>query len=171
MWRDGEVATFDGVGVAGRGDVLLIVYERDARLHRTRWLFDRADEVAAALPGGMLVYMVVLPTAAPPDAPTRAENVKRLQKIGGALRRLVTTPVGDAFRVSVVRTVMRALSILQGQSRVQFVTSTVDDGLTRLLDAAGPRTPPRSQLVVDLHAVHRALGVEPPAFGRGDAAA
>jgi hypothetical protein len=158
---EGEVATNDGVAVMFRGDVLLILYEKDARLHRTRFLFDRADEVARhASDAGLIAFMIVLPTAAPPDSETRAENVARLHKLGSQVRLLVTTPVGDAFRMSVVRAVMRALAILQRRSRTNVVASTIEDGLARVMEAAGPLTPPKSVILADLYTLYAALGVE-----------
>jgi hypothetical protein len=164
--QDGDVLVFDGVAVRARGDLLLVVYQLAARLHRTRWLFDRIDELVAKHPSGVLVFMVVLPTADPPDGPTREENMARLRKIGKKLRRLVTTPVGDAFTTMVVRTIMRALAIANGHARDHFVTATVADGVTRLLQAAGPETPPKSVIIADIAAMQRALGEEPIALGR-----
>ena len=101
----------DGVAVAVHGDLVLIVYQAPARLHRSRWLFDLLDEAAAAAnPYGIKGLMVILSTADPPDAATRAENVTRLRRLGSGLRVLVTVPIGDVFWVSVVRTVMRKLN-------------------------------------------------------------
>ena len=107
---------FDGVATLTRGDLLMIVYQKPARLHRSRWLFDRVDEFVKSSPGDKIALMIVLPTADPPDAPTRAENRLRLRRLGPALRCIVTVPVGDAFWTSVVRTIMRALAVLQGRS-------------------------------------------------------
>src|SRR6185436_19986380 len=114
MFRDGEVMLEDGVAVMGRGDTFCIVYQKAARLHRTRWLFVQMDKFAAWRQGDLTASMVVLPTADPPDAPTRAENTAGLKRVGTRLRRLVTAPVGDAFRTTIVRTIMRPLSALQG---------------------------------------------------------
>jgi hypothetical protein len=55
--------------------------------------------------------------------------------------------------------VMRAMSILQGQSQVQFICETIDEGVRRILEAATQRTPPRSQILDDVRAVCRELGV------------
>src|SRR6478672_1880468 len=93
---------FDGVATLTRGDLLMIVYQKPARLHRSRWLFDRVDEFVKASHGDKIALMIILPTADPPDAPTRAENALRLRRLGSALRRIVTVPVGDAFWMSLV---------------------------------------------------------------------
>ena len=160
MEETSSVRTNDGVALVARGDVVLIVYRAAARLHRTRWLFDELDRAAAESPGGVMAYMVILATADPPDAATRAENTARLQKLGPALSLLVTVPVGDVFWVSVVRTIMRAMHLVHGRSRSQAVMTTLEAGLDRLLEASGPKTPQRTQLEADLDALHAALGVK-----------
>jgi hypothetical protein len=167
MLTEGAPVTSDGIGVLFDGDVILAVYQGDATIHRTRWLFDRVDEAASRSPNGLLAYLVILANAAPPDAETRGENLKRLRNLGPALRCMVTTPVGDTFGVSVVRTVMRALVILDRRTSTHHITSTIDEGLSRLIEAAGPSTPAKSHLLVHLRAIYRVLGVEPPPLGRG----
>jgi hypothetical protein len=156
---DGKTLVEDGVAVLYRGDTVLIVYQAAARLHRTKWLFRSINELAAHRAGDFMAFMVVLPTADPPDAATRAENSAQLRKLGTRLRRLVTAPVGDAFRMSIVRTVMRALAALQGKSGVHFVSNTIEEGLRRIREAAGAETPSVEQLRADLRALHEALGV------------
>jgi hypothetical protein len=158
--EEGNVLHDDGVGVVFRGDLILIVYQKPARLHRTRWLFDRVDEFVGRSPDGVVAFMLVLPTADLPDGPTRAENHVRLRKLGNGIRRLVTTPVGDALWFRLVRTVMRAMSIFQGQSKVHFVCETIREGVQKTLEAAGPKTPARAQVLEDLGAIHRALGLK-----------
>lgn len=162
MLTEGKVLAHDGVAVLGRGDVFLIVYQAAARLERSRWLFDRLDEFAARKTSFMAL-MVVLPTADPPDAPTRKENTARLKKVEKQLRRLVTAAVGDAFRSAIVRTVMRALAAIHGKSGVHFVVDTVGLGVTRVRESASPETPSPEDLLDDLRKLHEALGVVRPA--------
>ena len=143
MIGEGKVVAVDGVGVLWRGDAASIVYQRAARLHRTRWLFDQFDVIRAKNPDGVIALMVVLPSADPPDAETRAENNSRLHTMGTSLRRLVTVPIGDAFRTSVVRTIMRGITIIQGKSKVQFICNTIDAGVRELLVGAFRQNAPR----------------------------
>jgi hypothetical protein len=155
------VQTNDGVALVVRGDTVSIVYQEPARLHRSRWLYDRIDEAVASNSEGVMAFLVILPTSHPPDGPTRAENTARLRKLGPALRRLVTVPIGDALWINVVRTIMRGMAIIQGNLRVQVVADSLDEGIQALLDAAGPRTPTRAQIEDDLRAMYKALGVTP----------
>lgn len=161
---EGKVLLRDGVGMLRRGDVCLIVYQKPARLERTRWLFDVLDEMIETTGRDVLGLMIVLPSADPPDPPTHHENFVRMRRIGTGIRRLVTVPVGNAFKMSVVRAVMRGLNIVLGHSGTRFIADSVDAGLARLMLAASARTPPASQLLSDVRALHLALGEADPHF-------
>ena len=154
------VQTNDGVAFATRGDVVYVVYNAAARLHRSRWLFDLTDAVVARSPEGIIVFMIILPSSTPPDAATRRENVVRMRKFGTALRRCVTVPVGDDLHAAIVRTVMRALGVIQGSGRVQRVENSIARGVNSVLEAAGPRTPTAEELETDLRTMYNALGVD-----------
>jgi hypothetical protein len=149
---------YDGVATFTRGDLVSVVYERAARLPRTRWLFDRIDEFAEGSPGDKMTFLIILPNADPPDRMTRAENNARLRKLGPSLRRIVTVPIGDAFRMTIVRSVMRAMTLLQGQARTNVVADSVPEGIARLLEARTGATPTARLIEGDLQTMYRALG-------------
>jgi hypothetical protein len=75
----------------------------------------------------------------------------------GRLRRVVTVVLGDSMRVSLVRTIMRAMFLLQGMSRVQHIVSSVDDGLKTLLEDPTPKMPSRAQIEATLSEIARLL--------------
>jgi hypothetical protein len=156
---NGTLQVFDGVAFIQRGDVALCVYGSDARVHRTRWLFDRADECVRNVgePDGILILFLIPPSAAPPDAATRAENSARFKKVFPSIRRFVTVPLGDALRVSIVKAVMRAMILVQRQIGRHVIASTEADGITRLLERAGPDTPNRAAIEADLRSLWEAL--------------
>ncbi len=155
------VETNDGVAAIVRGDLLLSLWQSPARVHRTRWFFDIADEAAARNTDGIVAMLIILPTALPPDAPARTENALRLRKLGKSIRRVVTVPLGDAFFLNVVRTVMRAMFVVQGQSGMQIVESSIAVGIRRVLEAASHSTPGRPQIEEDVTALYRALHLAP----------
>jgi hypothetical protein len=161
---EGSVLLYDGVGTLRRGDTLLVVYQKAARLERTRWLFDVADALLANTAADILAFMIVLPTADPPDARTRHENTLRMRRIAPRVRRLVTTPIGNAFNVSVVRTIMRGLNVLLGHADTRFVADTVQEGVRYLLEAKSDTTPSAQQILTDLAAIYQALGEPVPKF-------
>jgi hypothetical protein len=153
-----DIRTNDGVGLVAAGDVFVVIYALPARLHRTQWLFDRMDELAVKAEGTLCGLMVILPTADSPDAATRAENARRLRALQGRLRRLVTVVIGDTFRLNLVRTIMRTMFLLQRQSHLLVVSSTLDEGLHALLEQGSSETPPRSTLGLLVRKLSEALG-------------
>lgn len=155
-----SIVLHDGVAVSSIGRVLFVVYERPARLHRTRFIFDRADELAAKYPDSIHGLMVVLPTADVPDGPTRAENKARLSQLRPVLKQLVTVAVGDSFRIQLVRTVMRTLNVLQGFSSTHRVESSIVEGIQILCTGLPKGELTASDGYHQLNAMHDALGVK-----------
>jgi hypothetical protein len=162
--QQGKVLVFDGVGVLFRGDTCLAVYQRAARFERTSWLFDVVENYLLDHDGDLLAFLIVLPSADPPDARTRQENNDRMRKIGPRIRRLVTLPIGNAFKVNIVRTVMRGLTLLAGHSDTRSIADTLEEGLDAILEVASERTPPASQIRADIAEIYKALGEPVPNF-------
>lgn len=147
-----ELVVSDGIAFAYGGDTVVIVYASPARLQRTQWLFDRI-EAQAARHAQLNGLMVLLPSSDVPDAETRAENTRRMANLRGRLRRVVTVILGDDMRTSLVRSIMRAMFLLQGQSRVQQIVGSTEEGLRRLLSEPTPLMPSRGQLDVALREI------------------
>jgi hypothetical protein len=161
---EGKVLIEDGVALLWRGDCFLIVYQRAARVERTRWLFDIVDVVVSKTRSDLLALMIVLPSSDPPDIATHQENFTRLRQLGTRVKRLVTVPVGDELKTSIVRAVMRGLNVILGHGGTRFISDNVDAGVARLVEAKGPATPPPTQIISDLRALHLALGERDPHF-------
>ena len=129
-----------------------------------RWLFDVVENYLLDHDTDLLAFLIILPSADPPDAPTRQENTDRMRKIRRRMRMLVTVPIGNAFKANLVRAVMRGLNFLLGQSDTRSIADTVDDGLDALLENASARTPPARQIREDLGVIYQALGEPVPKF-------
>jgi hypothetical protein len=157
QFLEGQVMTYDGVALLKRGDLYYILYQAPARLHRSRWLFDVAEQTGTSLPDGMVALMVILPTASPPDRETRMENTRRLRKLGKSLRCVVTVPVGEGIWINIARAVMRAMSVAEGQSRVNVVTDTFDEAFSFISAGASALTPSRPEMERDLGTMCEAL--------------
>jgi hypothetical protein len=160
----GKVLVYDGVGVLIRGDTCLVVYQKAARIERTRWLFDIVENYLRDHESDLLAFLIVLPSADPPDARTRQENTDRMKKIGHRVRRLVTMPIGNAFKANVVRAVMRGLNVVLGYSDTRSIADTVDEGLDELLKFASTRTPSVRQIRDDIALIYQTLGEPVPKF-------
>ena len=160
----GKVLVYDGVGMLFRGDTCLIVYQRAARIERTRWLFDVVENYLLDHDADLLAFLIVLPSADPPDGPTRQENADRMRKIGPRVRRLVTMPIGNAFKVNLVRAIMRALNMMLRRSHREWIADSVDEGLDALLEDASEHTPTARQIRDDIGVIYQALGEPTPKF-------
>jgi hypothetical protein len=162
--REALIETYDGVAVSTRGDALIMVWKASARLARTRWAFDRIDRFAAEQDGSFLVFMILLPSADPPDGPARLENDKRIRPIAHRVRRLATVVAGDGVWQVLIRSVIRAMvlphrALASGGTAIDV---TVEAGIGALLRAAGPRTPSFDRLFDDVQGLYTALGEDPP---------
>lgn len=161
MRREGEVDVNDGVALIVRGDALISLWNAPARLHRSRWVYDAADELAASRSNGMCALMILLPTADPPDGPARNENALRMRALKKSLRRLVTVVLGDDLRQTIIRSVLRIVALPLGPGRAG-VASSVERGIEQLVRAGSPSTPSFADLAKDVGSLFRQLGVDPP---------
>ncbi len=160
----GKVLVYDGVGMLFRGDACLIVYQKAARIERTRWLFDVVENYLLDNAHSLLAFLIVLPSADPPDAATRQENADRMKKIGPRVRRLVTMPIGNDFKVNLVRAIMRGLNLLVRDSGKRSIADTIDEGIDELLADASAQTPSARQIRDDIGVIYQALGEPMPRF-------
>ena len=147
--------SYDGVALSRRGDTAVTLWKASARILRSRWLFDGLDRMVAEEPDGILVLMIILPTAAPPDRATSVENAKRALKLRPAIRRAVIVILGDSAWQRVVRGVMRAF-MPWTSSHLAFA-STVDDGIAKLLKAGGRKTPKKAAIEREVRALYAEL--------------
>jgi hypothetical protein len=164
---DGEVRVFDGVAAVVRGDLMTMVWKAPARLPRTRWVFDIIDALAARRGDGIVVLMIILPTADPPDRDARMENDRRIRNLNGSVRILSTVVIGDGVWQTLIRGVMRAM-ILPHRGYAPSnaaVDASIEGGIARIRRDAGPHTPSFETMYDDALAMFAALGERPPVRG------
>jgi hypothetical protein len=162
--RAATIERRDGVALSSRGDTLIMIWQAAARLPRTRWAFDRIDRFAAGKDGGILVLMIVLPSADPPDAAARLEHERRTRILAHRIRRFANVVIGDTVWQVLIRGIIRAMVMTHRQlsGGTTTVDFTVEAGVTAMLQASGPRTPPFARIFGDVQALYAALGVAPP---------
>jgi hypothetical protein len=149
--------TFDGFGYTTCGDVMVGVWEADSRIARVRRALTVMEKLIAEYPEGVIIFQVILPSSAPPDAEARALTTVGFKRNRGKVRGLVSVAIGDSFRMSIVRTIMRAAMALSGMSSISVVEATEAAGVRRVLERAGPSTPSRAELEAALADVYAAL--------------
>jgi len=155
------VEVFDGVAASWAGDTFITLWNAAGRLHRSRWLYDLAEKGLAERSGSISGMLVLLPTADPPDRATRVENAVRLRRLKPSMRRLVTVALGDSFRVSIARSVLRGMALVGAISRSMEIETTLERGARALLTTASPESPSLDDIREILVAQYEALGVAP----------
>jgi hypothetical protein len=137
---------FSGLGAAPIGDTLVYLWTTPVTLERWQWLISQAEQLLRAHPEGVLCLALVASSSSPPDGPMRARMRADFRRLGPQLRRYVTVPLGDSIWMGIVFTIARTVLLLNGQSESQTLARSLDQGLRRLLEAAGPSTPSRGEL-------------------------
>lgn len=152
--------TNDGVAFTLCGDVVVMLWTRDARLHRSRWLYDQIDRAIPLVPDGLLGLMILLPSVGYPDGDTRRENTVRLRRLKPYARRLVTVPLGDGLWKTITRGLARAMTVAAGWVALHWIESSIPQGVDVLLGARGEATPPRDDILAAVEEQFAALGVD-----------
>ncbi|HEU4410061.1 MAG TPA: hypothetical protein VFS43_32705 [Polyangiaceae bacterium] len=150
----------DGLATAVVGDVLITVWKSPASVARWQWLHAQADALLARSPGGFVYLSIILSSSTPPNAALRTKMQADFRRLGSKLRRLVVVPLGDSLWKSVVRAIVRALMLVSGLPKQQAVAASIDEGIDRVLDVAGPNTPTRAELRAGAEALLRMLGAQ-----------
>ena len=150
----------DGVAAVELGNVLVAIWQHPATDARWDWMKAVMDRTAENSPGGFLMLDVTAATSSPPDAALRRRMQVDFKENLPRLRMLIVVALGDSLWVSVVRTIMRAVALLSGQSHRQVVVATVAEGVAvaRKLGA----TASAAELTQAVDELSDALGVHPP---------
>jgi hypothetical protein len=132
--------TDGGLLVRECGDVCLAVWTGPTDAPRLRIMAAEISAIANRNAGSLVVCQFVVSASRPPDADARAEIVAMLQR-KGRLRRFITVPVGDAFWVGVVRSIMRAFFVLVRRSEMMVIADDEQAAIASILEAKSARTP------------------------------
>lgn len=157
-----KVQVIDGVGYAELQDTLLVLWKEPASLERWRENYKRLKAAAATRKEGVIYLSLVDRGSTPPNAAARAQITADLRELGGALRRFIAVPLGDSVWLSIVRTIIRGMLMLSGQSQQQRVAASLREGFEHVREAAGPNSPSVEELERAVEALTTALGVERP---------
>jgi DNA-binding CsgD family transcriptional regulator len=157
-----EIRLFSGLAAAVLGDAVVYMWSTPATPERWAWSVALLDERIAANEGGVVAMSLVLETSTPPNASLRIQMRRDFHRFGPKLRRFVGVPLGDSIWMAIVRTIARTVMAMTGRSGRQVLAGSLDKGLDLLLEAAGPKTPGRSELEKAVAELSRVLGVVGP---------
>src|SRR5262249_46617655 len=88
-----------------------------------------------------------------------AESQAQMKKLDSRIWYTSAVALGDSFRMSIVRTILRGMAFVTGQSSRMGVSGSVGEGIDRLLEHAAAGCPSRAELVSAVDAGVRELGV------------
>lgn len=155
-----QLEIVDGVGYAELGDTMLALWKAPATQARWQEQVKRMSAMAAERPEGIVCMDLILEGSTPPSTVLRQEMQADFRRLGSALRRFIVVPLGDSLWLSVVRTIVRAVLLLSGQSQRQRVVATVRDGLTQVRLAGSRETPGPAELEGAIAELCTALGIK-----------
>jgi hypothetical protein len=155
-----DVEVWDGVGLLEMGDTLIVLWTEPATMERWRHQLKRMTSMAASCPQGILVLVVILAVDTLPEASVRDDMQAALRRFGTRVRALVAVPLGDSVMLSLMRTLLRGLLVVSGQSHRHRLTPGVSEGLRQLLEKAGAETPSFEDLAKGAEELATALGLD-----------
>jgi hypothetical protein len=153
----------DGLAVRMRGDAFVALWKAPARMDLLEWEFDIVDRFVAERPNGIVALIVLLPSSSPPNVATVLRIIQRIDRTRVSTRRQSTVALGGGVWLSVVQNVHDAITkhLTPGGARIVF-SSTIQNGIARLLEMASPETPSDEAIREDLCALFEALDLDPP---------
>lgn len=158
MSKDFEIR--GGVGLLQMGDTLIVLWNEPATLERWRFQLKRMASMVGSHPEGILVLVVILAVDTLPEAAVREDMQAALRRFGARIRMLVAVPLGDTMMLSLMRTLLRGLLVVSGQSHRHRVSAGVTEGLRQLSEKAGTTTPSFESLAKGAEELATALGLD-----------
>jgi hypothetical protein len=135
----------DGIAMAAAGDVLFTVWKGpsvDALIDRFEpHVWAMADKYPS-----FVIVQIIMSSSSPPNASVRARARRAMTTLGPRLRCVLSLPVGDGLWTTLVRTIMRGMAVLSGQSDIVRTASSLPDMFERIGALASAHTPDRAEL-------------------------
>ena len=156
------LSRYPGVGFLTHGDLALVTWTGEPSLAANRWLVDRMPAQVMSRHPSWLLLQIISPSCGTPGPEARQYVQEAFKTRLATVRCMVTVPLGDSLKQSIVRTIMRGMVILSGRSQTITVASSVDDALRLLGSVSSPDTPGRREVLADLRASFAELGVTEP---------
>ena len=126
-----ESAPVGGLAMTVVGVTLLLFWRVTASVARWLWQIGHVRLLAERYPQGVIIVSVILESSTAPNGALRKRMQADFKALGPAMRRMVAAPVGNSFWLSVVRTIVKGVMIMSGQSDRQRVAESLEQGIRR----------------------------------------
>jgi hypothetical protein len=150
------IQVYDGVAMRARGDAVTVVYAADASGPRSRWLFERFEQLQPA-DRSWVVLLIIGAGARPPDQAGREDDAAAYTRLAHRLRRLVIVAEGGDFRTSLVRLVFTAYATLTRKNKLFVFAKNLQEALASVQHVSSTHTPTGNELSTDVSALKAAL--------------
>ena len=146
-----QVHLYPGCAVSGCEGIAIILWTGEPTLAANQWA-TRMLLARRGRPGAdVTVLQIITEDAGTPDSETRAYIQEVYKRELSDVRRMVSAPLGNSFRQSVVRTILRGMALFAGKASNLTVVATLDDAYAAVL--AGRSQPRRAQLEAQVQAM------------------
>jgi hypothetical protein len=151
-----SIRTYPGVACARSGTVLLLLWTGEPTVDALEWVDATIAAETKRWERGVALQ-IIDPSAGTPGLEARGRIQALYRRELRAGRRLVTAPLGDSLRHSVLRALIRGMALVAGKTAHVSVASTLEDAYAAALEGVEGLT------AADLHRIvvrmYGALGV------------
>jgi hypothetical protein len=131
----------DGVAAAELDDgTMVMIWQHPATHDRWEWQVQLMEKMAAKPGDGFLMLNIIFSTSSPPPSSLRKRMQDYMKRIAPRMSKIVVVALGDSIWLSVVRTIIRALALISGESERQVVMATLHEGIA-VMNRLGSRVP------------------------------
>lgn len=150
-----RIHTHPGCAVSSCEGIGLLVWTGEPTLAANQWAVRTLLAHRANAQREVTLLQIIAEGAGTPDAEARAFIQDVYKRELSDVRRIVSAPLGDSFRQSIVRTIMRGMALFAGKTQHITVVSTLEQAYTAVL--AGRASPSREKLDEQVRAMLAAL--------------
>lgn len=155
-----RTGVFDGIAIAERGDVLLVVWRKMASLERLAFFLSCLREMLNRVEGDILILQILPADTSPSEQSAREGLMSRMKGAASRVRRIVTVFQGAELHLGELRSMLRATRKLLGRSDAKAVWGSTQEGIEIILEQASMRTPSKANLESTVAALTKALDVQ-----------
>lgn len=158
---------FDGIAIAERGDVLLVLWRKMASFERLAFFLSRLHEMLKRVEGDILILQILPTDTSPNEQNAREVMMSRMKASASRVRRIVTVFQGEELHLGELRSMLRATRKLLGRSDAKAVWGSTNEGIDIILEQASLRTPTRAALESTVEKLNKALDQQAPSPPQG----